>query len=64
MPWKFNPFIDEILDEFDYYQFTNDTVQVGDITLTGSQQLFVAEEYFINDTDALTLEDTSMLAVH
>jgi len=60
MPWKLNPFTAEL----DYYQFANSAVQSGDITLTGTEQLFVAEEYFINDTDALTLDDTSMLAVH
>ena len=60
MPWKLNPFTGEL----DYYQFANSAVQSGDITLTGTEQLFVAEEYFINDTDVLTLDDTSMLAVH
>ena len=60
MAWKLNPFTGEL----DYYQSANNSVQSGDVTLTGNEQLFVAEEYFINDTDVLTLEDTSMLAVH
>jgi len=60
MPWKLNPFTSEL----DYYQAVNNSIQSGDITLTGTEQLFVAEEYFINGTDVLTLEDTSMLAVH
>jgi len=60
MAWKYNPFTEEL----DYYRVTVDPVQDGDLELNGTEQLFVAEEYFINDTDALTLNDTSMLAVH
>ena len=38
-------------------------IQDGDMALSDGQQLLVAEQYQINDTDTLTLDGTSMLVV-